>query len=84
VIDRVRNFLITRTQDYRRTFAGIHGTRVLDDLARFCRAHESTFNTDPRAEGILQGRREVWLRITRHMNMTEAQLWAHFNPNQEQ
>tara|TARA_R100000789_G_C3017331_1_gene152727 strand:+ start:818 stop:1087 length:270 start_codon:yes stop_codon:yes gene_type:complete len=78
--DMARDFLITRAQAYRRTFSGIYGEKVLIDLASFCRANESTFNPDPRAEGILQGRREVWLRISKHLNLTDEQLQAYFNP----
>jgi hypothetical protein len=74
-----KDFLKARAQDYTKTFKGVQGERVLDDLAKFCRAHESTFDPDPRVEGIMQGRREVWLRIATHMNMTEQQLWSHFN-----
>jgi len=44
-------------------------------LARFCRAHESTFAADPRAHAVLEGRREVWLRIQNHLNMETEQLW---------
>jgi hypothetical protein len=77
--DKAKEFLRTRGQKYRHTFTGVNGEAVLDDLAKFCRAHESTFDPDPRVEGIMQGRREVWLRIATHMNMTEQQLWSHFN-----
>ena len=83
LLERAKDFLRTRAQAYRKTFNGIHGERVLADLAKFCRAHESTFNTDPRVEGIMQGRREVWLRISQHLNMTEEQLWNYYNPNGE-
>jgi hypothetical protein len=83
MIDRIKDYLTTRAQAYRFVFKGVHGERVLGDLARFCRAHDSTFNPDPRAEGILQGRRDVWLRISRHLNMTEEELWSHFNPQGE-
>lgn len=82
IVDTVRDFLVTRAQAYQRTFKGIYGERVLTDLARFCRADESTFNKDPRIEGVLQGRREVWLRITKHLNLTEDELLAYFNPTQ--
>tara|TARA_R110000796_G_scaffold97160_1_gene204013 strand:- start:1666 stop:1917 length:252 start_codon:yes stop_codon:yes gene_type:complete len=83
MIDAITDFLRTRAQDYRQVFSGVQGERVLGDLAKFCRAHTSTFNADPRVEGILQGRREVWLRIASHMNMTEQELWNHFNPKGE-
>lgn len=47
---------------------------VLEDLARFCRANTSTFHSDPRLHAVLEGRREVWLRIQNHLNLTPAQL----------
>jgi len=78
-----RDFLVTRAQAYKRTFSGIYGERVLTDLAKFCRANESTFNPDPRKEGVLQGRREVWLRVTKHLNLTDDQLQRYFNPTGE-
>jgi|TARA_R110000823_G_scaffold101164_1_gene217460 hypothetical protein len=83
IAQQVRDFLVTRSQAYKQTFKGIYGERVLKDLAGFCRANESTFNPDPRAEGILQGRREVWLRISKHLNLSDDQLQAHFNPKGE-
>lgn len=79
----VRDFLVSRAQAYKRTFSGIYGERVLGDLAGFCRANESTFNPDPRMEGVLQGRREVWLRVTKHLNLTDDQLQRYFNPTGE-
>jgi hypothetical protein len=48
---------------------------VLKDLARFCRAHESTFDADPRVQANLDGRREVWLRLAHHLQLTPEQLW---------
>ena len=83
LVDQVKDFLVTRAQAYKRTFSGIYGERVLIDLASFCRANESTFNPDARAEGVLQGRREVWLRISKHLNLTEDELQAYFNPQGE-
>lgn len=49
---------------------------VLKDLARFCRAHKSTFHADPRVHAVAEGRREVWLRIMENLNLTEQQLLA--------
>lgn len=49
---------------------------VLADLAKFCRAGESTFHADPRIEGRLDGRREVWLRIQHHLQLSPDQLWT--------
>jgi len=51
---------------------------VLKDLARFGRAHESTFAADPHISSKMDGRREVWLRIQQHLNLTDEQLWGLF------
>lgn len=82
-MSEARDFLRTRQQAYRQTFAGEYSRKVLTDLAKFCRANESTFHTDPRMEGVLQGRREVWLRISKHLNLTDEQLQSYFNPQGE-
>ena len=57
-------------------FDGPAGFAALKDLARFCRANESTFNPDPRAHALLEGRREVWLRIQEHLQLTPEQIYA--------
>lgn len=76
----VRDFLIARKQAYVGVFKGANSEMVLEDLSRFCRAEESTFHTDPRIEGIMQGRREVWLRISKHLTLAPDELVLHFNP----
>lgn len=48
---------------------------VLEDLAKFCRAHEPTFNKDPRLSDVLEGRREVWLRIENYLKLTSDELF---------
>lgn len=48
---------------------------VLKDLAKFCRAHKTTFLPDPRAHAQLEGRREVWLRIQEYLEMTIPELY---------
>lgn len=83
MIDEIRGFLRARSQSYRLTFKGLHGERVLGDLARFCRAHETTFTENDRTSALLEGRREVWNRIARHMNMTDEELWNYYNPEGE-
>ena len=70
-----RMFLAERQTDYIRTFGTPHGAKVLADLAKFCRARESTFHADPRVHALAEGRREVWLRIAQHLNLTEEDLW---------
>lgn len=43
---------------------------VLADLAAFCRAHTTTFRPDAREHAMLEGRREVWLRLRDHLDLT--------------
>lgn len=72
---KAQQFLSGRRTDYVQTFNTPHGEKVLDDLAKFCRAHESTFHADPRVHAALEGRREVWLRIQQHLNLNDETLW---------
>jgi hypothetical protein len=76
--DRARALLGDRRFAYRKTFAGQRGTApdiVLRDLAKFCRACEPTFHPDARRHALMEGRREVWLRVAEHMNLSPEQLW---------
>lgn len=71
-IDLIRN----RKQAYLQTFKQNLATEtVISDLAQFCRGSKSTFDPDPRIHALLEGRREVWLRIADHLNMTEDELF---------
>ncbi|MFN3991227.1 MAG: hypothetical protein ACK4IS_13325 [Erythrobacter sp.] len=40
-----------------------HAEKVIADLRDFCRANKTTFDADPRVHALLEGRREVILRI---------------------
>jgi hypothetical protein len=73
-----KEFLRSRALAYKRTFAtdDADHVAVLKDLAKFCRAVESTFHPDPRIAGQLDGRREVFLRIQQHLQLSTDQLWA--------
>lgn len=82
-LDAIRRIISRRAQDYTLTFESVQGQRVLADLAKFCRAHETTFHTDARAHAVAEGRREVWLRIQRHLNLTDEQLWKLHGAAQE-
>lgn len=77
MIDKVKTFLRDRSIAYQITFnkESRHANAVLKDLARFCRAADTTFHTDPRVHAILEGRREVWLRIQNHLNLTPEEIW---------
>ena len=71
------SYLRDRTVAYKLAFGSPAGQEVLADLARFCRANETTFHTDPRLHASLEGRREVWLRIQQHLNMTAHEVYKH-------
>ena len=75
LVDKLREALMSRRTNYVRTFNGPVAAPVLKDLARFCRAHESTVHPNRDAMLVLQGRREVWLRIQNHLNLSPDQLW---------
>lgn len=71
-----------RQAAYQRAFAG-RGTAgdvaiVMADLARFCRAGASTFHADPRTHALLEGRREVWLRIRDQLDLRLDELIAKY------
>ena len=78
IINKTREFLFNRQYYYRQTFETPYGDKVLADLAKFCRAHETTFRPDARESALLEGRKEVFLRIAHHLNMTQEQLWQHY------
>ena len=72
-----------RRYAYRRLFLGddglnADGQTVLADLAKFCRANNSTAivspvsrSVDPIAMAMAEGRREVFLRIIAHLHLDE-------------
>lgn len=81
---RAFDFLRGRRRAYQLTFGGENyaAQSVLADLAKFCRANDTTFHQDPRVSAVLQGRHEVWLRISNHLHLTSEQLFALYNGNQ--
>lgn len=48
---------------------GRFAAAMLADLSTFCRANESTFDPDPRIHALLEGRREVYLRIINFLSI---------------
>ncbi len=78
--ERLRSILFARQTAYLNIFDSKNqfGQHVLKDLAQFCRANESTFHPDPRVHAVLEGRREVWLRIQHHLKLDADQLWKHY------
>lgn len=63
--------LAHRQQAYHKVFdeKNIFTRTVLKDLARFCRGNRTCFDPDPRLHACLEGRREVFLRILKHLKM---------------
>lgn len=74
---RLKETLFYRQRAYQEVFnpKSVNAKHVLKDLAQFCRAHESTFSIDERAQSLLEGRREVWLRIQNHLELDSHTLW---------
>ena len=74
MIENAKQLIEQRKRAYSLSFAGTHGAAVLEDLAKFCRANESCFHPDARVHAVMEGRREVWLRIKQHMDLSEGEL----------
>jgi hypothetical protein len=75
LVERAKQFLFGRQTAYRAVFQGPMSDVVLADLAKFCRASESTYHPDPRVAAQLDGRREVFLRIQQHLKLSSDDLW---------
>ncbi len=75
-IDNISQLIRRRSFAYNQVFnrANKYTNTVLQDLAKFCRAHESAFHKDDRLHAVMEGRREVWLRIEQYLNLTEIEL----------
>ena len=75
-VDKVKRLIGGRSYAYKMTFNKENpwAGKVLLDLAKFCRAHESAFDSDPRIHAAMEGRREVFLRIQRYCNLSEQEL----------
>jgi hypothetical protein len=76
-VSRVFKFIGQRSYAYKWAFRKEEAAAqlVLRDLAKFCRAHRSTYHSDPRMQAVLEGRREVWLRIQEFLNLSDQQLF---------
>ena len=79
LVEKLRRLLGERRYAYQQTFKGPLAEKVLRDLARVCRATESTFHVDDRAHAVAEGRREVWLRIQHHIRLSERALWERYS-----
>lgn len=76
-LQKLKRFFTRRQTSYRKVFntQSTDVIEVLHDLAKFCRAHETAFDPDPRITALFQGRREVWLRLEHHLQLTSDEFW---------
>lgn len=61
-----KDILANRAAAYKAVFQGADprmAAVVLDDLTKFCRGFETTYDDIPSRQQHAEGRREVWLRI---------------------
>lgn len=75
-IRKTFEFIRGTKRDYQVTFGKSPAAqRVLEDLARFCRANETVFHENPRLTDVLIGRNEVWKRVQDFLNLTSEDLY---------
>lgn len=67
---------LIRRRAYKAAFDNPEGKKVLADLRRFCRATLPTADVNNvNATFLLEGRREVFLRILSHLNLDEDDVY---------
>jgi len=78
-LEKLKQILSDRQRAYMLAFKTDAGAAILSDLAVFCRANETCVVPGDRDRTyVLEGRREVYLRIKAHLDMTEDQLLEAF------
>lgn len=78
-VNALRRVAVFRSRSYKRVFMpegaiARDAEIVLADLRNFGRGNQSTFSLDPYNAARLAGRREMWLRISQHLNLDEEQV----------
>lgn len=74
--EQAKALLHSKKRAYETIFnEGIDAKIVMQDLAKFCRANETTFHANARVQAHLEGRREVWLHIQKYLQLTPDELW---------
>jgi len=77
MIDNILAYFHRRRTNFRLTFGSPAGRQVLADLMEFCCTSRTTALNDSSHEmAIREGRRQVWLRIERAMNLTPEEMLA--------
>lgn len=75
--EQLKQDYLNKMRAYKSVFEGDSGEKVLADLAKFCRADMTTFEPDDnsgRISAFREGRREVYLRIKKFMEISEADI----------
>lgn len=80
LLEQLKSFLFHRQAAYKEVFKpeSQMALRVLEDLSRFCREKESCFHMDARAHAVAEGRREVILRIRKHLDLSSEELLDYY------
>lgn len=69
-------FFRSRQSAYKKTFNNPEGRKVLADLRRFCKATQPTADVNNvQTTYLLEGRREVFLRILSHLQLTDEDVY---------
>jgi len=71
------DFVKRRKHSYQMFKQMEEGKVFMRDLAKFCRANETcVVPGNPVMTNVLEGRREVWLRIQNHLGLATEELMA--------
>lgn len=81
--EQIRRYIRRTREAYKEVFSpGVTSAEAIEtvklDLARFCRAFEPTFNSNPKLQDLLEGRREVFLRISDQTLLAFDELYIKF------
>jgi len=76
MLHKIKSIVFYRSTSYKHTFNNPNGEKVLADLKRFCYAVTPTADiNNPNATYLAEGRREVWLRIQAHLNLSDDEIY---------
>jgi hypothetical protein len=78
VFDRAMRFFRGHTRAYRQVFNRQSPAvqYVLADMEEFCCANRTTVGATDRDLAVREGRRQVWLRLQRALNLTPEEMFA--------
>lgn len=80
LLEDLRDLIRIRITDKKRAYGfafnkeNVAAQAVLADLAQYCRANSTTYSTDAREHAFREGRKDVWHRIQKYMNLSEFEI----------